>query len=165
MGIQTGRYPVSIWCSMLGIDGEMCPDPSRPGGGLAHGDVATGVLTGDGGVYGTKPFCTGCEFCEKVGSPWVYQRSHVTPKARGERGGVVELAYIAHHIPTPKENAATADYVERDYGDPAHPWLRVGVNSHREYPTVVLSVDQVRVLRDQLSKWLDQEFLPLREYE
>jgi hypothetical protein len=94
----------------------------------------------------------------ELGSPWVYQGSHVLPSADDRRGGSIDVAAIPDHI--------TRD--GRDEGP--HDWLRLSVDSedsdtqHDGKPyvaggraVVVLDRRQVEELRDTLSAWLDAE--------
>jgi hypothetical protein len=98
----------------------------------------------------------------ELGSPWVYQGSHVLPAVSDPRGGSVDVAAIPA-------------FISRDGRDDGHEgtlkdWLRLSVDSlgsYTEYEgkpyvpagrsVVVLDRMQVRVLRDTLTMWLERE--------
>lgn len=82
----------------------------------------------------------------QLGSPYVYQGSHILPALTDPRGGWVEVAAIPDHI--------TRD--GRDDGhEGAHDWLRLTVGETLEdQGTVLLDRVQVGALRDTLSEWL-----------
>ena len=92
----------------------------------------------------------------EIGSPWVYQGSHILPAQDDPRGGSIDVAAIPNHI--------TRD--GRDDGSEGlHDWLRLSVleDAATERPrqkghaTVVLDRGQVELLRDTLTHWLDAE--------
>jgi hypothetical protein len=84
---------------------------------------------------------------EKLGSPYVYQGSHVLPATNDPRGGWVEIAAIPNHI--------TRD--GRDDGaEGKHDWLRVTVGETLDQQgRVLLDRAQVEALRNTLTEWLD----------
>jgi len=151
---------MSIYCSFGGFDDHPCVDYSRPAGE----DRAEAYLS-DGRTFMLldQPCAwdSGCSDCNGREAPFVYQRSHVMPRLDDERGGDVHLAFIADHIPTPRERLAGIDYVEdREDGSLRHPWLRIGVNGE----TVVLHREQVGRLVTSLQDWLVSDFLSDDEY-
>lgn len=94
-------------------------------------------------IYATTLFLG--DECDKrrLTKPIQYQGSQVLPRDRDKRGGSVDLGAIPSHI-------------TRDGRDDAlegrwHPWLRISVNES----TVVLTRDQVKMLRDSLAEWLE----------
>jgi len=84
----------------------------------------------------------------RLGSPWVYQGSHVLPSESDARGGWVEVAAIPDFI--------TRD--GRDDGEGPHDWLRLNVGESIDIRgCVILNRPQVEELRDTLTQWLEAE--------
>lgn len=116
---------MSIFATILSIE--------HPGQWVADGAQARVARSGN----------TGNDTPEReLGSPWIYQGSHVLPAVSDSRGGWVELACIP-------------DHVTRDDGTGRHDWLRVTVGvSMGELGTVLVDRAQVTAIRDALSEWL-----------
>lgn len=158
---------MSIYCSFGGFNSWTCPDygqelPEVPADGACaitedqHGRTRIYAMKSEPCAVGS-----GCTDCGGWEAPWAYEASHVMPTIDGVRDGDVHLAYIAAHIATPRERRAGMSYVdEREDGNRAHPWLRLGVDES----IVLLHRSQVERLVESLASWLDHDFLPDEEY-
>jgi hypothetical protein len=92
----------------------------------------------------------------ELGSPWVYQGSHVLPQRSDPRGGSVDVAAIPA-------------FIERDGQDGGgegelKDWLRLSVDADDStygsgggYAVVVLDREQVIALHSTLGAWLIRE--------
>lgn len=97
---------------------------------------------------------------DELDAPIIYQGSHILPSDDDPRGGAVDTGWIPDHI-------------ERDGRDDGRegpkPWLRLGVtqassgDADAGRATVVLTREQVKRLRDDLSSWLDYHPAPSDE--
>lgn len=100
-------------------------------------------------IYGSIQGIGGDGDPEHLGPPWVYQGSHVPPRADGPRAGSVGLAVIPSHI--------TADGCDDQPADgPPWPWLRLHLDVPGDDPAVLIDPAQIRFLRDQLTDVLDR---------
>lgn len=157
---------MSIYCSMPAIEGWGCPggeldteDALAPGeGGVIYSDDAPGPRAGKVYRSKTEP-CTGCDEC-LVGAPYVYEGSHIVVGPDSPRGGAVQWAVPASHIPTasePREHYAD----DCDDGSVRHSYLRLGiVDAHTDTTAdVVLDRGQVALLVHEWSRWLEGPFI------
>ena len=84
-------------------------------------------------------------------APLIYRRSHVIPSKDDARGGSFELASIPAFLTRDGYDDAKVD------GHGCWPYLRVSLQAaDPDEDTVVLDAEQVRVLRDELTCWLDR---------
>lgn len=89
----------------------------------------------------------------ELGSPWIYQGSHLLPAVGDPRGGSVDIAAIPNHI--------TRDGQD-DGHEGLHDWLRLSVEADERtyggggYGEVVLNRPQVEALKEGLANWLDR---------
>ena len=94
----------------------------------------------------------------ELGSPIVYQGSHVLPEPTDARGGSVDVAAISAHVRYWRENPDGDASDEPD--DPPEPYLRLGVHEKDHGAvlggdaTVILTRPQVVALHATLTEWL-----------
>lgn len=95
----------------------------------------------------------------EVGSPYVYQGSHVVPRDGDPRGGWLEFGSIPNHC-HPDADRGSDDMTHRVE------FVRLGIredkstyrhDDNNDSATVVLDRRQVTKLRDVLTTWLDAE--------
>lgn len=83
--------------------------------------------------------------CGLADTPIIYKGSHLYPGDDPERGGWVDIAYVAPHC------GPHGAYLEDNEDGPPPPYLRFGVNDG----TVVLEPHHVREIMTSLSGWLE----------
>lgn len=150
---------MSVYCTHWSLDDRGCPDFDRPlpSGGTPPQQNYVEYVDGRRFAMKSEP-CRGCANCDGLGSPIVYEASHIMPSLDSPRRGYVEFASPASHIPTVQERSTGRTYVEeREGGKPGHPWLRLSVNDG----CVVLTEPQVRSFHAALGEWLEREKLGL----
>lgn len=119
---------MSIWATWLMIE-----HPDQWIGELEAAGIQAGVIGDDSDE-------------RALGSPYVYEASHVLPEPDGERGGHIDVAALSRFVRYYREHPRG-----KDEPDGVEPWLRLGVND----ATVILDASQVRALHATLAEWLN----------
>lgn len=169
---------MSIYCSMPGVHDWPCVDlergPVTEEEAQAAGAYSFGLHAGrtsDEYFLMKDEPCPGCPECV-IGAPYAYDGSHVVVGPDSPRGGMVEWAVPATHIPTMREveEHGRGYYAEdREMGSPHHGYIRLGVVSAPPAEDgrpltpgmgdVVLDRRQVAYLVHHLTEWLNQDFV------
>lgn len=149
---------MSIYCSMPGIEGDDCPAvelEAETGHCIFFADDHPDPAKA-GKIFSVKDEpCTGCDECQ-VGAPYVYDGSHIIVGPDSPRGGAVDWAVPASHIPTAGE---PRDSEHEDRWPARHSYLRLSVDDQNGSATVVLDRRHVAHLVAQWSTWLEGPFI------
>lgn len=123
---------------------------------LQHPDEFNEALADAGGRVVVVQAEEGASEERVLGSPWVYEGSHVIPDAGDERRGSVELGAVPAFVEDARRGVPEEDHREGDL-----PWLRLSVRTHPragegDEATVVLDEAQAAALRDAIDGWLSR---------
>ena len=119
---------MSIYCSIFGLGDDHKPRCAR------MKSIGVGIYQEDD----SKP-------CTCGNSPLRYQDSHTLPSQSDARGGQLGFAAIPDHITRSGRSKESGKY---------WPWIRFHL-SGGDKDAVILTLKQVRALRDALTQWVE----------
>jgi hypothetical protein len=137
---------MSVWCTILDLE-----HPDQTAAELAADGIRYHVIGDDSEQ-------------RKLGSPYVYQGSHVVPTSTCARGGSVDLAQVPNFLhPNADRDLPGKAVYEDDMRFPVE-FMRLSVDQdpatygHEDslgQATVVLDRRHVTVIRDAMTRWLE----------